>query len=139
MEFMAYFSHRFLFHGPLWFIHKSHHEPTHGVFEVNDIFSGIFGATAMWFMYLGKDAPLEGWLFAIGAGVTLYGIGYFILHDIYTHNRFGSLKSDNWLFKLIRRAHHRHHNDIGKRGQEPYGLFLFPYDKYIPQRWRKKA
>jgi beta-carotene 3-hydroxylase len=39
-------------------------------------------------------------------------------------------KSDSKIMRLIRYAHQRHHQSIEKDGQEPYGLFLFPYDKY---------
>ena len=33
MELVAYLTHRFLMHGPLWFLHESHHRPREGWFE----------------------------------------------------------------------------------------------------------
>lgn len=36
MEGVAYAAHRWVMHGPGWFLHKSHHEPSTGMFELND-------------------------------------------------------------------------------------------------------
>ena len=40
-EVAAYLTHRFLFHGLLWPIHRTHHRHAHrhGPFELNDLFS----------------------------------------------------------------------------------------------------
>lgn len=43
MECIAWAVHKYLMHGPLWFIHKTHHQARKGFFELNDIF-GIFFA-----------------------------------------------------------------------------------------------
>ena len=136
MEVASYILHRFLFHGLLWKIHESHHKPNHGAFEVNDIFSVIFASVAIYLMVTGADAYNTNPAFGIGLGITLYGILYFIIHDLFTHKRFLPFKSDNKLMQLVRRAHQNHHQDVGKKGQEPYGLFLFPYDRY-PKKERK--
>ena len=136
MEIVSYCLHRFLFHGLLWRIHESHHTPNHGVFELNDVFSLGFAGAAIWLMFTGADTMTTTPEFALGLGVTIYGILYFIIHDLFTHKRFIPFKNDNAFMKLVRRAHQRHHQDVGKKGQEPYGLFLFPYDKY-PEQKRK--
>lgn len=138
MEIASYILHRWLFHGPLWFIHRSHHEPSNGSFEVNDVFSLGFAALAIYGIWVGYAEPLESWWFAMGVGVTAYGAAYFFIHDVITHGRYLKLSSKNWLVNLVKKAHHRHHNVTHKPGQEPYGLFLFPYDKYIPRRWRNR-
>ena len=62
--------------------------------------------------------------------MALYGGAYFVLHDLYTHRRFLPFKTDNRAAQTIRRAHQRHHQTADKHGHEPYGLFLFPYDRY---------
>lgn len=130
MEIISYLVHRFIFHGLLWEIHRSHHEPNHGLFEINDIFSVFFGGVSVYLMYLGMSDPLHSVSFAIGTGIAVYGVLYFVIHDLFAHKRFMPFKSDSKIMRLIRYAHQRHHQSIDKEGQEPYGLFLFPYDKY---------
>ncbi len=135
MEIISYLVHRFVFHGLLWDVHKTHHEPTHGLFEANDLFSVFFAAVSVGMMYYGMNDPLSSVLFAIGSGIALYGILYFIIHDLFAHKRFMPFKSDSKIMRLVRRAHQKHHQSVDKPGQEPFGLFLFPYDKY-PERDR---
>ncbi|MEX0723248.1 MAG: sterol desaturase family protein [Gracilimonas sp.] len=136
MEIISYCVHRWLFHGLLWKIHESHHKPDHGLFELNDIFSLFFAGISIWLMVDGSDAMFASPAFGVGTGIAVYGILYFIIHDLFAHKRFLPFNSDSKVMKLIRRAHQRHHQDVGKKGHEPYGLFLFPYDKY-PERQRK--
>ncbi|GAB5519302.1 MAG: sterol desaturase family protein [Rhodothermales bacterium] len=138
MEVVAYVTHRFLFHGVLWFIHESHHRHTHGPFELNDVFSLGFAAISMVLMYLGRGAWLADPRFAIGLGIAIYGILYFIIHDLFTHKRFWPFKSTNNAMHTVRRAHQRHHQSAERPGQEPYGLFLFPYDRYNTPFQRKR-
>jgi beta-carotene 3-hydroxylase len=130
MEVVSYIVHRYVFHSLLWQIHKTHHTATHGMFEANDLFSVFFAGVSIVMMYAGAGQPLQSTLFASGLGIALYGILYFIIHDLFAHKRFMPFKSDNRMMRLIRRAHQRHHQSVDKPGQEPYGLFLFPYDKY---------
>lgn len=138
MEVVSYCVHRWLFHGVLWGIHESHHKPGQGFFELNDIFSLVFAGISVWLLVIGANRIFSSSAFGIGLGIAIYGVLYFIIHDVFTHKRFLSFKSENWFMKLVRRAHQRHHQDVGKKGHEPYGLFLFPYDKY-PERERKGA
>ena len=130
MEIVSYLVHRFIFHGLLWQVHRSHHEPTHGLFELNDLFSIFFAGLSIYLMYQGIESPLTSAYFGVGLGIAIYGLLYFVIHDLFAHKRFMPFKSDNKLMRLIRYAHQRHHQSIDKEGQEPYGLFLFPYDKY---------
>jgi len=137
MEIISYCAHRWLFHGFLWKIHKSHHTPNHGLFELNDLFSLVFAGISIGLIVAGVDSIFTSAKFGIGVGIALYGLLYFIIHDLFTHKRFIPFKSDNWFMRLVRRAHQRHHQDVDKKGHEPYGLFLFPYDSY-PERKRKQ-
>ena len=84
----------------------------------------------MYLMYQEIGSPLTSAHFGVGLGIAVYGLLYFVIHDLFAHKRFMPFKSDNKLMRLIRYAHQRHHQSIDKEGQEPYGLFLFPYDKY---------
>ena len=137
MEVISYVVHRYLFHGLFWNIHKTHHEAHHGVFELNDLFSLFFAGISIAFMYLGRLDPINSILFALGTGIAIYGILYFIIHDLFAHKRFVPFKSDSKIMRLIRRAHRRHHQSVDQRGQEPYGLFLFPYYDY-PEHKRER-
>ena len=44
MEFWAWFMHRFVQHGPLWFLHRSHHVRHPHPVERNDLFFVLYGA-----------------------------------------------------------------------------------------------
>ncbi len=130
MEVVAYVLHRFLFHGVLWRIHRTHHDPAHGhgagTLEWNDLFSVGFAAASMALLWGGRGDPLASTAFPLGLGVAVYGVLYFVLHDLYAHGRLGPLRSRNPAAQAVKRAHGRHHRSLKKRGQEPYGLFLFP-------------
>ncbi len=138
MEILSYVVHRYLFHGWLWKIHKTHHEASHGIFQWNDLFSLFFAGMAIFLIIRGADQPWTDPGFGIGVGITIYGILYFIIHDLFTHRRFLPFSSDNRVMRLIRRAHQRHHQTIDHGGHEPYGLFLFPYSKYQKDNRKKE-
>lgn len=125
MEIVAYFTHRYLFHGVLWFLHRSHHEPRRGVWEWNDLFAPFFAALAILGMG-GWLAPQLLWLtFPIGMGMTIYGAVYFFVHDMFTHRRFGILNfQSRWLLQL-RSAHRYHHANVSHAGQEPFGFVWY--------------
>ena len=120
MEAFSWFVHKYLFHGPLWFIHKTHHRPQHSWFELNDLFSLSFALAALFLMYLGSQT-LD-YRFWIGAGISLYGIIYFIFHDGFIHNRFKAFKTSNRYLLGIRRAHKIHHKSLLKDPAEEFGL-----------------
>ena len=129
MEIAAYVLHRWLFHGVLWRIHRTHHDPAHGHgqggLELNDLFSVGFAAVSLGLMWAGRAEPL-GVAFGAGVGIAVYGLLYFVLHDLYTHGRFRRLRMQNPAAQAVKRAHGRHHQSLSREGQEPYGLFLFP-------------
>jgi len=130
MEGFSWFVHRYLFHGPLWFIHKTHHEAHQGPFEFNDIFSGLFALSAIILIILGQLAGYD-YRFWIGAGITAYGIIYFILHDVFVHNRIKSFQTHNRYLLRLRRAHKMHHKSMKKWPSESFGL-LWVSKKYQP-------
>lgn len=132
-EIAAYCLHRWIFHGQFWAVHRSHHQAAHGWFELNDVFSLGFAGLAIWLIVSGWTDGIESWRLAAGIGITAYGFLYFVIHDMFTHGRFVTLKFKNKTLRTIKRAHQNHHHATDKRGQEPYGLFLFPYQKYRPR------
>ena len=130
MEIISYLVHRYLFHGLLWPLHQTHHRPGESLFEWNDLFSLVFAGLSIYLMFIGSESILTSWEFPVGTGIALYGLLYFIIHDLYTHRRFIPISSDSRFMQLIKRAHQNHHQSVDKEGCEPYGLFLFPYRDY---------
>ena len=88
MEFMAWFSHKFIMHGFLWSLHADHHKKDHDSwFERNDAFFIFYAVVSMFFFYLWQNKILASGL-AIGLGIFAYGLTYFFVHDIFIHQRF---------------------------------------------------
>jgi len=122
MESLSWLIHKYLFHGPLWFIHQSHHKPHTSWFEFNDVFSVIFAAISLYLMWDGRESFNTG--FWIGVGISLYGVVYFIFHDWFIHNRVKSFKTKNRYLLGIRKAHKIHHKSMDKNHSEEFGLLL---------------
>ncbi len=127
MEGLSYLLHRFLFHGLLWPIHKTHHQTHPSRLELNDLFSLVFGALAVVLLQVGSADRWHSPWYALGLGISLYGIVYFIAHDAYTHRRVLPFRSSHPGLRQIRRAHQRHHQCFDRQGQEPFGLFYIRY------------
>ena len=123
MEALSWAMHKYLFHGPLWFIHKTHHgHGKHKWFELNDLFSILFAALSLWLMWAGHfTLDYRLW---IGVGISLYGTIYFIFHDWFIHNRFKPFKTNNSYLLNIRRAHKIHHKSMEKWPSEEFGLLV---------------
>lgn len=133
MEAISWFIHKYLFHGPLWFIHKTHHLPHSGYFELNDIFSFGFALIAMALMWHGHQNL--NYTFWIGTGITVYGLIYFIFHDCFIHNRVKAFKSNNLYLWAIKRAHKIHHKSLQKKPASFFGLLWVNKNKLIlPQK-----
>ena len=122
MEAFSWAIHKYLFHGPLWFIHKTHHQHKHGWLELNDLFSILFASIALYLMWLGND-KLD-YRFWIGTGISTYGTIYFIFHDWFIHNRIKAFKTTNRYLLGIRRAHKIHHKSTKKYPSEEFGLLV---------------
>ena len=131
MEFMAWFTHKYVMHGFLWHLHKDHHQKDHdNWFERNDFFFFFFAVVSMKCFYLASYESI--WFFLpIGLGILSYGIAYFTVHDIFIHQRFKMFrKANNWYAKGVRRAHKIHHKHIDKEKSENFGMLIVPF-KYF--------
>ncbi|GAA0877340.1 sterol desaturase family protein [Algoriphagus jejuensis] len=125
MELAGWAIHKYLMHGPLWMIHRTHHEPSKSFFELNDLFSLLFGSIAVVLIFKGIDA-LD-YRFWMGVGISVYGLLYFILHDIWVHRRFKWFgRPKNFILKGIFKAHQAHHRTNTKDEAVSFGLFLVP-------------
>lgn len=93
--------------------------------ERNDLFFVIFAIPAIILLYKGVNQNLN-YLFYTGLGITIYGIAYFLVHDIFIHQRskiFSNTKNPYLL--AIRRAHKQHHKHLGRKHGECFGFCGF--------------
>jgi beta-carotene 3-hydroxylase len=130
MEFMAWFTHKYIMHGFLWSLHRDHHKKDHDSwFERNDAFFIFYAIVSMIFFYLGAEGFWYGW--PIGLGIMAYGATYFVVHDIFIHQRFKMFRNaNNWYARGVRRAHKMHHKHLGKGEGECFGMLFVPF-KYF--------
>lgn len=132
MEFMAWFSHKYIMHGFLWSLHKDHHNQNLKTswWERNDLFFVMYALVSMGFFYSQVELGFK-FGFAIGFGIMAYGLTYFIVHDIFIHQRFKIFRNiDNKYARGVRRAHKMHHKNINKNGGECFGMLIVPF-KYF--------
>lgn len=124
MEFMAWFTHKFVMHGLMWKVHQDHHQGSEGFFEKNDLFFLIFAVPSWLFIMFGMMAGND-WRLFVGLGILLYGIAYFLVHDVIIHQRFKWFRNwDNNYVKAIRRAHKMHHKHLNKEDGESFGMLV---------------
>ncbi len=131
MEFMAWFTHKYVMHGFLWSLHKDHHKKDHDSwFERNDTFFIFYAAISITFFLLWQHDIFTYGL-AIGLGIFAYGFTYFMVHDIFIHQRFKWFRNAKSRYgKALRRAHKMHHKHLSKEDGECFGMLLFPYKYY---------
>lgn len=129
MELSGWSIHKYLMHGPLWKIHKTHHQPSKSFFELNDLFSLFFGSIAIVLIFLGVEA-LD-YRFWMGVGISTYGMLYFFLHDVLVHRRLKwfDRPKNSWLMGIFK-AHQAHHKTNQKEGAVSFGLFLVPKEYF---------
>ncbi len=132
MEFMAWFTHKYVMHGFLWVLHQDHHVPTGKPLQKNDLFALMFAIPSIVLCIVGSSGGID-YRFWLGIGIALYGAAYFLLHDTLVHERTTLLRNvNNAYFRAVVSAHNDHH--IGKKN---YGfILLFPW-KYFKKENQK--
>lgn len=131
MELVAWVAHKYLMHGFLWSVHRDHHQPTGNTFQRNDLFFLIFAIPSWQCIMLGF---IYGSILSIGVGfgIALYGIMYFLFHEVLIHRRFNWLDNfHNRYFEAMKRGHRAHHQKTGKEDGECFGLL------YVPRKFWK--
>ncbi|MEM6721985.1 MAG: sterol desaturase family protein [Bacteroidota bacterium] len=134
MEFMAWATHKYVMHGFLWSLHKDHHQKDHDSwFERNDAFFIFYAVVSMICFFLWRFDIF--WLgLPIGIGIFAYGLTYFLVHDIFIHQRFKMFRNaNNWYARGIRRAHKIHHKHLGKEDSECFGML------WVPKKYFKRT
>lgn len=142
MEGFAYVAHRWLMHGPGWFLHESHHRARTGNWELNDVYAVIFAVPSIVLLLGGVQLgwwPGCAW---IGAGIAAYGAIYFGFHDVIVHKRLPTryLPRSAYMKRIIQ-AHRLHHVVETKHGTVSFGFLIAPdparLKSMIKQRHRK--
>ena len=135
MEVSTWLNHKYVMHGFLWFLHAAHHQPKYqNVFEKNDIFFLIGAAPSITLFYFGVNPELN-YKFFIAIGILLYGIAYFLIHDVLIHRRFKWFdKTKNRYLTGLRKAHKVHHKHMGKEDGECFGMLNVPKKYFTTKR-----
>ena len=127
MELFAYVMHRWVMHGPGWFLHASHHRARTGPFEWNDLYAAIFAVPSIVMLWLGVQGGWGDWATAVGAGIATYGAIYFGFHDWIVHRRLPHrIVPKSAYFKRIVQAHRLHHVVESKHGTVSFGFLWAP-------------
>ncbi|MEN8704411.1 MAG: beta-carotene hydroxylase [Polaribacter sp.] len=138
MEGITWVMHKYVMHGFLWYLHEDHHKPNTYFFEKNDAFFLIFAIPSWLCIMIGLQDKTY-WLAGIGSGIALYGLAYFIVHDIIIHQCFKWFSRSSITYvKAIKWAHKMHHKHLGKEKGESFGL-LFVAKKYWGKVLKDKA
>jgi beta-carotene 3-hydroxylase len=137
MEFVAWFTHKYIMHGFLWNIHKGHHTGEEGVFEKNDLFFLFFAIPSFFLIMFGGLIGFKLGAY-IGLGIAMYGLAYFIVHDVFIHQRIKIFRNSNNIYlKALRRAHKMHHKHLTKEKGESFGMLIISY-QYLKQELKNK-
>ena len=127
MEGVAYVAHRWVMHGPGWFLHASHHSERQGAFELNDLYAFIFAIPSIVLLLGGVQLGWGDWATWVGAGIAAYGAIYFGFHDVVVHQRVSHryVARSSYMKRIIQ-AHRLHHATAGKHGSVSFGFLWAP-------------
>jgi beta-carotene 3-hydroxylase len=132
MEFVAWFTHKYIMHGLLWNLHKDHHDHSNsGFLQKNDAFFLIFAIPSALGYIFGSIFPHLEILFFIAMGISIYGFAYFVVHEIFIHQRLKYFRNTKNKYLLgIKKAHKAHHKRLSKEDGECFGMLIVPF-KYF--------
>ncbi|WP_445190684.1 sterol desaturase family protein [Sphingobium sp. HWE2-09] len=134
MEGFAYVMHRWVMHGPGWFLHASHHRPRLGFWEANDLYFVIFALPSILLLLGGVQWGWGVWATAMGAGIAAYGAIYLGFHDVIVHQRVRHrYVARSRYMKRIVQAHRLHHAVETKEGTVSFGFLIAPHPTTLKQ------
>ena len=132
MEPVTAATHRWVMHGVGEFLHRSHHRRRVTTWEANDWYPVMFAAIVNVGFFAGFNWDGFGSLVPVGVGVTVYGMAYAVVHDVYIHGRLGWFDGRRiGAFERLADAHRIHH----LYNAAPYGM-LAPV---VPAHLRDRA
>jgi beta-carotene 3-hydroxylase len=135
MEVVAYSAHRWVMHGPGWFLHRSHHSERSGTFELNDLYALIFAIPSILLLVGGVQLEWGDWAIWVGAGIAGYGAIYFGFHDVLVHRRIANrYVARSAYMKRIVQAHRLHHATTGRLGSVSFGFIWAPSAAKLKQQ-----
>jgi len=137
MEWVAWATHKYVMHGPLWGLHRDHHRREgHRRLYRNDAFFVVFAIPSWLFIMLGSMAG-SAISVAAGAGIAAYGLAYFLVHEVFIHKRLKFwVHSKNPYWVAVRRQHMRHHRHLEREDGEEFGLlFVRPSSLREARHW----
>ncbi|MET0239547.1 MAG: beta-carotene hydroxylase [Sphingobium sp.] len=127
MEGFAYVMHRWVMHGPGWFLHASHHRARTGFWEANDLYFVIFALPSILLLLGGVQWGWGWWATVTGAGIAAYGAIYLGFHDIIVHRRVAHRHIPRSAYmKRIVQAHRLHHVVETKEDNVSFGFLVAP-------------
>src|SRR6187549_525424 len=134
-EFVAWFTHKYVMHGFLWSLHKSHHTSHDHALERNDWFVVFFSVPSILLLYYFTLVTYSAYGIAVGIGIICYGVFYVIFHDVIVHQRirWRPVMQIKYLKRMIH-AHYIHHSRHTKEGCEAFGFLIAPR-KYDPKHF----
>ena len=130
MEGVSYLTHRFVMHGFGIGLHRSHHDLRETGFELNDLYPMMFSSVAIAAFAVGTFGSVRT-LVLVGTGITLYGLSYLFVHEIYIHRRLPLVRRGYRVLEWLKSSHRVHH----LFGGEPYGMLL----PVVPKALRERA
>jgi beta-carotene 3-hydroxylase len=135
MEVVANVAHRWVMHGPGWFLHRSHHSARAGKFEANDLYAVIFAIPSIVLLYGGVQLGWGAWAAWVGAGIAAYGAIYFGFHDVIVHQRVPHryLPRSTYMKRIIQ-AHRLHHATENKHGAVSFGFLWAPRPEVLKRQ-----
>ena len=127
MEGFAYVAHRWVMHGPGWFLHASHHRRRAGKWELNDLYGAIFAIPSIALILGGVRLGWWPGCTWIGVGIAAYGAIYFGFHDVIVHNRLPTryLPKSAYMRRIVQ-AHRLHHVVETRQGTVSFGFLIAP-------------
>jgi len=139
MELFAYVVHRWVMHGPGWFLHESHHRPRTGNWELNDWYFVIFATPSIVLLVLGTSGTTGDWATWIGAGIAGYGAIYLGFHDIIVHRRIetGYVPRSAYMKRIVQ-AHRLHHIVHTKHGTVSFGFIWAPKPEVLKAELKRR-
>ncbi len=140
MEGFAYAMHRWVMHGPGWFLHKSHHRPRAGNWELNDLYFVIFAMPSIILLLGGVQLGWGDWATAVGAGIATYGAIYLGFHDIIVHQRMKHryVPRSRYMKRIVQ-AHRLHHVVETREGNVSFGFIVAPSPEVLKRQLAGQA
>jgi beta-carotene 3-hydroxylase len=131
MEWVAWFTHKYVMHGFLWVLHEDHHRPTDRGWQKNDWFAVFFASVSMLVILSGALRRVWPVTWA-GLGIALYGLGYMLFHDIMFHRRIPGvrIRARGPYLQRIVRAHKVHHQTSNQKENGTAFGFLYAGRQY---------